>query len=162
MSMRPHAPAAALGVFVTLAVAPAPVTAIAPVQATGRAAAGDPRLADAAQRRDLDEVRALLAEGAAVDAPQADGATALAVARHGEALPLLATLVEKNPRHRLAHDLLALCWMHTDERADHRLNLALCLEGRGALTDALAEIEQARAMRPGEPSIEEAYARMRR
>ena len=58
------------------------VAAIAVLPAFAGAAAGDAPLADAAERRDLGAVRALLAESAAVDARQPDGAVALHWAAH--------------------------------------------------------------------------------
>ena len=106
MSMRPHALASVFGVFATLLVAPAPVVAAtAPVQATGRAAADDPRVADAAQRRDVDAVRALLAEGHEVDAPQADGATALAWAAHRDDAATADLLLRAGADANAANDL---------------------------------------------------------
>ena len=112
--LRPRA--SALGLIAALAVLPpltaggpatprpATVSAAAP-QETGRAAADDPRLADAAQRRDLDAVRALLADGHEVDAPQADGATALAWAAHRDDLAMADALLRAGADPDAANDL---------------------------------------------------------
>ena len=45
--------------------------------ATALAGAADPRIADAAMRGDMQAVRTLVQQGAAVNAPQGDGMTAL-------------------------------------------------------------------------------------
>ena len=55
-------------------------------QAAGSPALADRRLADAAQHREIETVRVLIDEGVDVDAPQADGATALAWAVHWDDL----------------------------------------------------------------------------
>ena len=101
--MRPHA--LAFGVIVAVAVSPA--TALAVVSAAQAAArtADDARLADAAQRRDLDAVRALLAEGIEVDAPQADGATALAWAVHRDDAAMAGLLLRAGADANAANDL---------------------------------------------------------
>ena len=67
------------------------VLAVLPVAAG--AAAGDALLADAAERRDQRAVRALLAESAAVDARQPDGATALHWAAHWNGAEIAAALL---------------------------------------------------------------------
>ena len=77
--MRPCA--LAFGVIITVAISPA-LPGVSATQAAARTAPDDARLADAARRGDIGAVRALLAEGIEVDAPQADGATALAWAAH--------------------------------------------------------------------------------
>ena len=109
MTMRPHALAATLGVIAVLAVPPAFAgggAAAAPaVQTAGGAAPDDSRLADAAEHRDLDAVRALLAEGHEVDAPQADGATALAWAVHRDDAAMAELLLEAGADPDAANDL---------------------------------------------------------
>ena len=81
-----------------------------------------------------------------------------------------------NPGHLLALDLYALCLMHASrfaeaqtvlrqrlergpERADTRLNLGLALLETGDAESALAEIQVADRLQPGERSIQEALAR---
>ena len=94
MSMRPLAPAASLCVIVALAVPPAAApAAVSAGQAAARTPPDGPRVADVAQRRDLEAVRALLAKGAEVDAPQADGATAIAWAAHRDDAPMADLLL---------------------------------------------------------------------
>ena len=70
-----------------------------------RPAPGDPRLAEAAQGRDRDAVRALLAGGHDVDAPQADGATALAWAAHRDDAAMADLLLEAGADPNAANDL---------------------------------------------------------
>ena len=83
-----------------------PVAAISPAhRAAGGAAPADRRLADAAQRRDIETVRALLDEGMDVDAPQADGATALAWAVHADDLPTAGLLLRAGADANAANDL---------------------------------------------------------
>ena len=65
----------------------------------------DRRLADAAQRRDMGTVRALIDEGLDVDAPQADGATALAWAVHRDDLAMAELLLGAGARVNVANDL---------------------------------------------------------
>ena len=115
--MRPHVLASALGAIVALAVSPAlavgrpaasrlAAVAAAPApQAAGSPASDDRRLADAAQRRDGDAVRALLAEGVDVDAPQADGATALAWAVHRDDAAMTGLLLQAGADPNAANDL---------------------------------------------------------
>ena len=111
MRTRPHALAPALGVIVTLAVSPAfaagrPAVTAAPLPQTAENPARDhPGLADAAQRRDMDTVRALLAEGHEVDAPQADGATALAWAVHRDDAAMAGLLLQAGAGVNAANDL---------------------------------------------------------
>ena len=114
MRTRPHALASALSVIVTLAVSPAPAAgrptaprpaAATPAQAAARPTSDDRRLADAAQRRDLDAVRALLAEGVEVDAAQADGATALAWAAHRDEAAMADLLLQAGADPNAANDL---------------------------------------------------------
>lgn len=102
--MRPHALAAAFGTIVTLAVSPA-LAAVSAAQAAPRTSPDDGRLADAAQRRELDAVRALLAEGHEVDAPQADGATALAWAAHRDDAAMADVLLRAGADPNAANDL---------------------------------------------------------
>ena len=118
MLMRPCALASALGVIVTVAVSSASATRAAgpaalrpPTAGAGaaqnaeRPAPDDPRLAEAAQRRDRDTVRALLAGGHGVDAPQADGATALAWAAHRDDAAMADLLLEAGADPNAANDL---------------------------------------------------------
>ena len=117
MPMQPHAAAPALGLIVALAVSPASgeggpaaprLGAESPgaaAHAAPRAAPDDPRLADAARRRDRDAVRALLAEGHEVDAPQADGATALAWAAHRDDGAMADLLLGAGADANAANDL---------------------------------------------------------
>ena len=65
----------------------------------------DRRLADAAQRRDMGTVRALIEEGLDVDAPQADGATALAWAVHWDDLAMAELLLGAGAGVNVANDL---------------------------------------------------------
>jgi tetratricopeptide (TPR) repeat protein len=98
--------------------------------------------------------------------------------RYAECLPRVQRLVDENPGHLLALDLLGLCLMHAGrfeeaqailrqrlargpERADTRLNLGLALLETGAPEAALAELEAAERLQPGERSIAEALARAR-
>lgn len=74
-------------------------------QASGGAALADRRLADAAQRREIEAVRALLDEGVDVDAPQADGATALAWAVHRDDLATAGLLLAAGADANAANDL---------------------------------------------------------
>ena len=112
MSIRPRA--AALGLIVALTIAHVPAAsglaetrlgAGSAAQSAGRAAPDDSRLADAAEHRDLDAVRALLAEGHEVDAPQADGATALAWAVHRDDAAMADLLLEAGADPDAANDL---------------------------------------------------------
>ena len=97
-------------------------------------------------------------------------------ARYGDCLPRVEALVRDNPGHLLALDLYALCLMHAGrfaeaqtvlrqrlargpERADTRLNLGLALLETGDAESALAEIQAADRLQPGERSIQEALAR---
>ncbi len=83
-----------------------PAAAEAPAhQVSGGAAPADRRLADAAQRRDVDTVRALLGAAGDVDAPQADGATALAWAVHRDALAMARLLIGAGADVNVANDL---------------------------------------------------------
>ena len=114
MRTRPHTLAPALGAIVALAVSPAlaaggsaapRLEAVTAAQAAGRAAPDDPRVADAARSRDLDAVRTLLAEGHEVDAPQADGATALAWAAHRDDAAMADLLLQAGADPNAANDL---------------------------------------------------------
>src|SRR5690348_5936177 len=70
-----------------------------------RLRAEDSKLADAEQRRDRDGVRALLKEKADVNAPQADGATALAWAAHWDDADTVDLLVRAGANVNAANDL---------------------------------------------------------
>ncbi len=87
--------APAIGLAAALAVLPG---------ATG-AAAGDSPLADATERRDQRAVRALLAESAAVDARQPDGATALHWAAHWNDVDTARVLLAAGADANAANDL---------------------------------------------------------
>ena len=110
MSMRPRAAAPALGLIAALTISHASAGAglVAPesaAQAAPSTPADDTRLAEAAQRRDLDAVRALLGEGVEVDAPQADGATALAWAAHHDNGAMADLLLRAGADPNAANDL---------------------------------------------------------
>lgn len=74
-------------------------------QASGSARPDDRRLADAAQRRDIETARALIDEGLDVDSPQADGATALAWAVHWDDLAMAELLLRAGAGVNVANDL---------------------------------------------------------
>jgi len=74
------------------------------LSAAGATAASDAPVADASETRDLEVLRALLADGADVDAPQPDGATALHWAAHWDDLPTANALIEAGGAARLAND----------------------------------------------------------
>ena len=84
--------------FVAFAQAPAG-------QAVGGANTVDRTLVDAAQRQDIEAVRALLGERVDVDTPQADGATALAWAVHWDALDMAGLLIRAGADVNAANDL---------------------------------------------------------
>ena len=74
-------------------------------QAAGSPALADRRLADAAQHREIETVRVLIDEGVDVDAPQADGATALAWAVHWDDLATADLLLGAGADVDAANDL---------------------------------------------------------
>lgn len=75
-------------------------------QSTGAETAPDTMLVDAVQRQDFEAATALLDEpGVDVDAPQADGATAVSWASHWNALELAGRLIEKGADVSAANDL---------------------------------------------------------
>ena len=80
-----------------------------PAFSTHQAAVGHPpanrKLPDAAQRRDIETVRALIEESVDVDAPQADGATALAWAVHWDDLATAELLLGAGADVDAANDL---------------------------------------------------------
>jgi arylsulfatase A-like enzyme len=96
---------------------------------------------------------------------------------YAECLPLLAGILERNPRHPLALDYYSLCLMYAreferaeetlrarlelGETADARLNLGLCRLERGFPADALRELEAAARLAPEQPAVQEALARVR-
>ena len=91
------APAVTLGLSVT--------TPPSEYQASGGVRRDDSRLADAAQRRDLETARALIDEGLDVDVPQADGATALAWAVHWDDPAMAELLLRAGAGVDIANDL---------------------------------------------------------
>jgi ankyrin repeat protein len=122
MKMRVHALVPAVGVLAVCAAGPATAagesgvassftrgssetTAAPGFQAAGRARPDARRLVDAAQRRDLAAARALIEEGIDVDAPQADGATALAWAAHRDDLAMAELLLQAGAGVDIANDL---------------------------------------------------------
>jgi ankyrin repeat protein len=66
---------------------------------------GDLRLVDAAQHRDIETVRTLLAEPVGVDTPHADGATALAWAVHWDDRAMTELLIQAGAGVSAANDL---------------------------------------------------------
>ena len=74
-------------------------------QAAGSPALADRRLADAAQHREIETVRVLIDAGVDVDAPQADGATALAWAVHWDDLATADLLLGAGADVDAANDL---------------------------------------------------------
>ena len=72
---------------------------------TGVDTAGDLPLVDAVRDRDIDAVRALLQQGVDVNAPQADGATALHWAAHWDALEAADLLIRAGADVNAANDL---------------------------------------------------------
>ncbi|MCY4076832.1 MAG: ankyrin repeat domain-containing protein [Acidobacteria bacterium] len=86
--------------------APVPPAATAlPVRAAPAGAASDSPLADAAENRDRGAVRALAATEADPDAPQADGATALAWAAHWDDVDIADLLLRAGASPDAANDL---------------------------------------------------------
>ncbi len=88
--------------------APSPWAAAAghpALQADGRAAPVDRGVVDAAERRDGEAVRALIGEAADVNAPQADGATALAWAAHWNDADMADLLIRAGADVNAANDL---------------------------------------------------------
>ena len=70
----------------------------------GSAPASDAPVADASQSRDTEVLRVLLADGADVDAPQPDGATALHWAAHWDDLPTATALIAAGGAAGIAND----------------------------------------------------------
>ena len=122
MNMRLHALAPTICVVATAAAGPvssAGGTSLAPLPpgglgvsagfSTHQAAVGNApanrKLPDAAQRRDIETVRVLIDEGVDVDAPQADGATALAWAVHWDDLATADLLLGAGADVNAANDL---------------------------------------------------------
>src|SRR5262245_24580874 len=77
--------------------------AVAFLVAAGSVAA-DPTLVEAAKRRDVDAVRALLKHKADVNLPQADGATALHWAAHWDDLTIADLLLHAGARPDSANE----------------------------------------------------------
>jgi ankyrin repeat protein len=69
------------------------------------AAAEDLRLVTAAQKRDISSIRQLLKQGVNVNAPQPDGATALAWAAHWDDLPTAELLLAAGANPNAANEL---------------------------------------------------------
>lgn len=74
-------------------------------RAPGGVRRDDSRIADAAQRRDLESARALIDQGVDVDTPQADGATALAWAAHWDDPAMAELLLRAGATVDIANDL---------------------------------------------------------
>src|SRR5262245_52139507 len=69
------------------------------------AAPADQRVADAAQRRDLPTVRALIRDHVDVNAPQGDGTTALAWAAHWDDVEMADVLLKAGARANVSTEL---------------------------------------------------------
>lgn len=83
---------------------PAATPLFAALLIVGLSAAGDVRLIDAVRSKDVERVRALLAERVNVNAPQGDGATALHWAVHLDDMPTVETLIRAGARADVADD----------------------------------------------------------
>jgi len=103
--LRAHAHRPALSARVLLAGALSLAGAVPVAGATPLAAVVDSGLADAAERRDVGAVQALVAAQADPDAPQADGATALAWAAHWDHLDIADLLLDAGADPDAANDL---------------------------------------------------------
>ena len=83
----------------------APWTSAAAAQASPTSPASDRGLVDAVQQRDFETARGLLAAGGDVNAPQGDGATALAWAAHWDEVDLASKLIAAGADVGAANDL---------------------------------------------------------
>lgn len=110
---------------VVLAAAVSAILAMPWTMASLVAANGDLRLVDAVERQDKDAVRALLKQHVDVNAPQPDGATALAWAAHWGDLETADLLMRAGAHVNAANDLgvtpLMLASTNGDERMVERL-----------------------------------------
>ena len=89
-------------VVAALLVAPA---AALPLAAAAPSSDGDLRLVEAAERRDWEAVRALIAEGTSPDVAHSDGATALHWAVHWNDLPTVGVLLDAGAAIDARNDL---------------------------------------------------------
>ncbi len=99
---RSVAAAALAGVF---AIAAPWTSGAAAAQASPASPASDRGLVDAVQQRDFETARGLLAAGGDVNAPQGDGATALAWAAHWDEVDLSSKLIAAGADVGAANDL---------------------------------------------------------
>ena len=97
--------AAAVALAGVLAVATPWMSGAAAAQPAASSAGSDRRLVDAVQQRDFDAARELLAAGGAVNAPQGDGATALAWSAHWNEVDLASELIDAGADAGAANDL---------------------------------------------------------
>src|SRR5438105_1831353 len=72
---------------------------------SGLAASNYTRLADAEKAQDKEAVRSMLRQGADVNAPQSDGATALHWAAHWDDLDAADLLLRRGAKPNVANDL---------------------------------------------------------
>ena len=97
--------AAAIALAGVLSVAASWTSGVAAAQSAPSSAGPEHRLVDAVQQRDFDAARELLAEGGAVNAPQGDGATAMAWAAHWNEVELASALIDAGADVGAANDL---------------------------------------------------------
>ncbi len=102
--------------------------------AAGQAAGADLRLVDAAARQDWQQLRALLDEGADVNAPRADGVTALLWAAHWDEVEIVEVLLRAGADPDAADDHGVTPLMRASENAG--VDVARALLGAGANPDA--------------------------
>ena len=102
--------------------------------AVGQAAAADLRLVDAAARQDWQRVRALLDEGADVNAPRADGVTALLWAAHWDEIEIVEVLLRAGAHPDAADDHGVTPLMRASENAG--IDVARALLEAGANPNA--------------------------
>ncbi len=99
--MKPPSDPLVVSLAVTLGLAWVVVPLAQPISSTSH----DLRLVEAAQQQGVGAVRTLLAQGTSVDAPQADGATALAWAAHWDDRPVADLLIEAGADVNASNDL---------------------------------------------------------
>ena len=102
--------------------------------AVAQAAGADLRLVDAAARQDWQQLRALLDEGADVNAPRADGVTALLWAAHWDEVEIVEVLLRAGADPDAADDHGVTPLMRASENAG--VDVARALLGAGADPDA--------------------------